>query len=419
MDQFGTLASHPPQSRAGIARTTWLLISIRAIRSIGQGALVVDFALYLHALKWSAVGISAVLSASLLFGSVLTLLVGPLSDRIGRRGFVLAYEVTQMAAGAIALASSAAWLIWFAAMLGGFGRGGNGAAGPFSAVEQAWLAQSISPAQRGRVYSLNAASGLIGMAIGAVLAALPALLRKMLPGPLAYRLLFLLVILCSVLCFALALRGHDAEAHGSARPPRQDETGSAVRRRENSLIGRLVFSNLLNGAAIGLTGPLISYWFALRFGKGPELIGPMIALGFVGSALAAIATGRLSERVGVVRAVVSLRLVGMALMFALPFAPSFSMAAVIYLLRGVFSRGTQGARNALSMSIVRAGRRGMAASVSNVSVQIPRAIGPVFAGLMFEDGLLGLPFMVGALFQLASIVVYDRSFRNSDPSRPR
>ena len=50
------------------ARTTRLLITTRFVRSVGQGALAVDFTLYLRALHWSAVAISAVLSAALLVG---------------------------------------------------------------------------------------------------------------------------------------------------------------------------------------------------------------------------------------------------------------------------------------------------------------------------------------------------------------
>ena len=144
------------------ARTTRLLLTTRFIRSIGQGALAVDFSLYLRALNWSAVSISVVLSVALLMGVVLTLFAGPLSDRGGRRRFLFAYEAAQCVAGLSALLSAQPAILYAAAMVGGFGRGGNGAAGPFSPVEQAWLAQSVSPLRRGPVYSLNAALGFLG-----------------------------------------------------------------------------------------------------------------------------------------------------------------------------------------------------------------------------------------------------------------
>jgi len=148
------------------ARATRLLLATRFLRSIGQGALAVDFALYLRALNWSAVAISALLSAALMVGVILTLFAGPLSDRGGRKRFLFAYEAAQAIAGVVALVSAQPWLLGAAALVGGFGRGGNGGAGPIGPVEQAWLAQAVAPIRRGPVYSLNAALGFMGNAVG-------------------------------------------------------------------------------------------------------------------------------------------------------------------------------------------------------------------------------------------------------------
>ncbi|HVC60792.1 MAG TPA: MFS transporter [Acetobacteraceae bacterium] len=396
------------------ARTTRLLIVTRFVRSIGQGALAVDFTLYLRALHWSAVAISFVLSVALLAGVVLTLVAGPLSDRGGRRRFLFAYEAAQCLAGMVAFLSSQPAILAAAAMAGGFGRGGNGGAGPFAPVEQAWLAQSVSAMRRGPVYSLNAALGFLGNAIGAVLAAAPARLHAVLPGALAYRPLFLLSALGSLLCCALILRTPDREAvvtHGSAVA---DPASHAVERRENRLVLRLMIANMVNGAGVGATGPLIAYWFAVRFGEGPAEIGPLMAAGFLMAAVASVATGFLSKSLGIVRAVVAMRLVGLALLVALPFAPGFGTAAVLYVLRGMFNRGTTGARSALSVSIVRPQRRGFAASMANVSMQVPRSVSPVLTGLLFAAGDLALPFLIGAAFQGAYLAIYYWSFGQID-----
>ena len=77
-----------------------LLVGARAARSVGQGALVVAFTLYLHALDWSGTSIGALLMASLLLGAVLTLAFGPLSDRVGRRRMIVIYEFAQALAAA-------------------------------------------------------------------------------------------------------------------------------------------------------------------------------------------------------------------------------------------------------------------------------------------------------------------------------
>lgn len=392
-------------------RTTRSLLTIRFIRSIGQGALAVDFTLYLRALGWSAPAISAVLGGALALGVVLTLIAGPLSDRGGRRPFLFVYEFAQWLAGLVAVFSAAPGMLWAAALVGGFGRGGNGAAGPFAPVEQAWLAQALTPAQRGPVYSLNSALGFLGNAAGAVIAALPSVVRGALPGALSYRPLFLLSAVGSLLCCALVLRTPDTEAEPAPEtPPTPNED-----RRENRLVLRLMIANVMNGVGVGATGPLIAYWFAVRFGEGPAEIGPLMAAGFLMAAVSSLGAGVLSRWLGVVRAVVAMRLVGLALLIALPFAPSFGLAAVLYVLRGMFNRGTTGARNALNVSIVRARRRGFASSMGNVSMQLPRAVSPMLTGVLFADGDLGLPFLIGAAFQGAYLALYYWGFRRVDP----
>lgn len=396
------------------ARTIRLLLTTRFVRSIGQGALAVDLTLYLRALHWSAVTISAVLSGALLVGVVLTLIAGPLSDRGGRRRFLFGYEAAQCVAGLAAVVSAQPMVLGAAAMVGGFGRGGNGSAGPFAPVEQAWLAQAVSPSRRGPVYSLNAALGFLGNAVGAVCAALPDHLHATLPGALAFRPLFLLSALGSLLCCALILRTPDSETGPSGIAAVEEPAAPGVHRQENRLILRLMLANAMNGAGVGATGPLIAYWFAVRFGEGPGEIGPLLAGGFLMAAVASVATGWLSRRLGIVRAVVAMRLVGLALLIALPFAPSFGVAGVLFVLRGMFNRGTTGARGALSISIVRARRRGFAAGMANVSAQVPRSVSPMLTGFLFAAGDLALPFFIGAAFQGAYLGLYYWGFGQFD-----
>lgn len=406
-----------------IHRDTLLLIVARSIRSVGQGALVVDFSLYLHALGWSAGTIGTVLGAALAIGAGLTLFVGPLSDRVGRRRLIVFYEIAQAVAAAAAFVTSDPWILVPAAIVGGFGRGANGAAGPFGPVEQAWLAHRLAAGDRGPIFGLNAAAGFFGMGIGAFIAMLPAYLTPWLPGASAFRPLFLIVLAGSLACLGLILRIADEPRRSVRRvaaedgsPGRADPRDDAARtREENRLMLRVVMVNALNGIGMGLVGPLMAYWFELRFGKGPQPLGAMMAVGFLLSGISSVGVGQISRRIGLVRSVVVTRIAGLVLMIALPFAPTFWIAAAIYLLRALFNRGTAGPRQALYVSLVRRRRRGLVGSLGNVSQQIPRAIGPAIAGIMFDAQMFVLPFLIAAGFQVAFLFAYDRSFRASDP----
>ncbi len=422
-----------PEGR--LPRAVPLLMGARFARAVGQGALVVGFTLYLHALGWGATSIGAVLSAALFVAVALTLLVGPASDRFGRRHFLLAYEAVALLSALLALCSSQPWVLGLGALLGGFGRGANGAAGPFGPLEQAWLAQDLTPADRPRVFSLNAALGFWGMAVGALLAALPALWQRELPGALAFRPLFVLPLLGSMIGMWLVWKAPDhAERSARAAPtPAQPEaaavapstraaqatqaTGSA-RREQNRMLLRLAVANGFNGLGIGMVAPWMAYWFALRFDHGPASIGPALAAGFVCAALGAQLARHLSRRLGLVDTVVYMRAVGLALLLLTPLSPWFGLAAVGWAVRSAFNRGTIGVRQALVVGLTDEGRRGLAATVNNVSVMVPRAIGPALSGLMLARGWLVAPFLVAGVFQGAYLLAYRGFFGGIEDARP-
>ena len=400
--------SIPPSAvSTPLPRNVRLLIGMRAARSFGQGAMVAAFALYLHALGWHGAGIGAVLMTALLLGSALSLVVGPLSDRRGPRGFLLGYEAVQVAAALIALLTRTPWLLVAAAIIGGFGRGANGSAGPFAPAEQAWLALELPTARRAGVFSLSTAVGFFGMAGGALLAALPSWLSGHALRPADERLLFALPLLGSLICLGLLLA---TRATAPAAAPLRSPAATATRQRENHLLRRLVLVNAFNGFGIGLVGPLIAYWFALKFQLGLAAIGPGIALGFLLGASGSLLAGRLARRIGVVRAVVAMRGTGLALLLLLPLVPWFWLAVALYALRAACNQGTAGVRQALAAGLTGAERRGLASSLQNASMQLPRAVGPLLAGALFHAGYLVLPFLLGAAFQGAYLLLYARFF---------
>ncbi|HUN39477.1 MAG TPA: MFS transporter [Acetobacteraceae bacterium] len=397
-----------------LPRTAKLLIACRAVRSLGQGALVADFAFYLAALHWTPVQMGAVYMGGLTLGAAMTLVSGPLSDRFGRKPFLLAYSIAQVFAALAALLSAApVWLVP-ASLIGAFGRGANGAAGPFGPVEQAWLSDGLDPADFGPVYSLNAAVGFAGMGTGALLAALPAWWQHWLPGPLRYRPLFLLVLFGALASLVLLIWMTDAPrpvARGNASPP-----AAAMRawQQERGMLLRLVGINALNGLAIGIIGPFMAYWFYLRFGVRPAEIGPVLAVGCFVATFSSVATGWLARRLGTAMSVVTMRLAGLVLFVALPFAPSYGLAATCYVLRAACNRGTAGARQAVGLKLVGSSRRGLAASLNAISMQAPRALGPLIGGLLLESNLLALPFLLAAALQAVYLALYGRTFRAID-----
>lgn len=405
------------RTKPPLSRNVRLLIGMRAARSVGQGAMVASFTLYLHALGWTGTAIGAVLMGALLFGTLLTIIVGPLSDHGGRRAFLLAYDALQALVAVIAMLTTTPWLLVAAAVIGGFGRGANGSAGPFSPVEQAWLAIELPMQRRGSVFSSNSAVGYIGMGTGALLAAFPAWWFGHAMSTVDYRLLFVLPLAGSLASFALMWMAREPAGFTSAAI--KTSGGDTIRRTENRLLAKLVIANSLNGLGIGLIGPLIAYWFAIKFQRGLVDIGPGIALAFLFSAVGAFIAGAVARRRGIMNTVLWMRGTGIVLLVAMPLVPWFWIAMALYIVRGASNRGTGGVRQALAAGLTRVERRGLASSVQNISIQLPRAIGPVIGGALFHAGYLTLPFLLGAALQLGYLVLYARFFGAHEAARVR
>ena len=396
------LKLHPTARRLLIART---------VRSVAQGALVVDLSLYLNALHWSGLAIGLVLAGGGLSAAVLSLGIGHMSDRLRRRPFLLWNELFTLLCGLAALLSASPLVLAVAIVLAGFGRGMNGAAGPFGPAEQAWLADVVPVADRGWVYSCNNALAFFGMGLGALLAMLPAWWAASADPHRTYAFLFLLVIAGALVNFLLLL-GAEERRREVTPPP-----GARILRMhrwENHLLWRLGRLNVLNGLSMGLVGPLISYWFALRFGVGPDSIGAVMAGTFVLTGVMAFYTGHLTLRHGLSRAVVWSRGIGVALLLLLPFMPWFWLAATAYMLRLASGGAAVGARQAQIVSLVRDERRGLAASVNAASFQLPQSAGPVIAGPLIAAGFFVAPFCLAAALQLVYVVGYDRVFSRYD-----
>ncbi len=416
---------------AAVRKTVFRLRACRFVRAIGQGVLLVVFSLYLIELGWSPAAVGVLFTASGLVTAAASWLVGMVSDRKGRRIFLIAYESVTAAVAFLLTWIAQPILLVLACLLVGFGRTQSGRPGVASPAEQAWFAGGAAKDKRGMLFSVNAALGFFGMAAGSLLTGLVPALRTWLPGLLAYRPLFLLVGLGAMLNLILlrgtsesrpidepeasAVRGH----HEGNELARNEHQTDKITRGENIIMAKLALVNGLNGIAIGLTSPLLVYWFSLRFGVGPGSIGPVFAATYLLTAVSSVVTGRLTERIGVVKAVVIVRLVAVAMTVALPLMPSFALAAMVHILRSAIARGSQGARQALAVSLVRDKRRGVASSINTISLTLPHAAGPSIAGIFLAAGYLTLPFLMGACTQLLYAILYGTTFRRYDISRSK
>ncbi|CCW34161.1 sugar phosphate permease [Chthonomonas calidirosea] len=394
------------------------LILVRGVRAVGQGAMIVSFTLYLRELGWSAAAIGLLLSAIGLINAALSLFFGALGDKMGPKRLLLLH---QSLVGLILLPMlfySGRFLITVAAFVGNLGRGQNGAAGPFSAVETAWLAGFLHSQERGNAFSLNSAAGFFGMAVGSLLAALQPLWQPLFHGDSAFRPLFLLPILAAIFAVGVLSTVPDIAPKPPIQSPHSTSPSIRIRIQEGlrdfRMLILLSLTNAFNGFAIGMTSPLISYWFAVRYHVGPERIGSAFLFTFLLTGISALLTGHLTQRVGLIRSVVIPRSIGLLLLVLLPLAPTYPLAALLYILRSAFNRGTVGARQAVAIGLIPERWRALGISINNISSSFPSAVGPSLSGWMLQADELALPFYCAACLQGFYLVLYFLLFRHVD-----
>jgi MFS family permease len=381
-----------------------LLFAARALRSFSFGWLSVILALYLAARGFSAAGIGAVFTATMVEDALLTMALSTLAGRVGPAR-LMALTAPLIALGGLLLATAESrWLLVVGAVLGTLSPNGQDA-GPFSPLEHSLLPGALrgGPAVRGFAWynlvalaSAAAGAGAAGLVLGgAQRAGVPELeaQRAML---LAYGAAGLVL---TGIYVRLALRPAAARA-----PVARPATGALGLGRSRGVVLQLAGLQGLDALAGGfIMQSLVAYWLHLRFDASPEALGALFFGTNLLSALSFLVATRVAERVGLLNTMVFTHLPSNVLLLAVPFMPSFASAAAMLLARHLLSQMDVPTRQAYAVALVAPEERAAAAGLT-VSVRaLAQAAAPVFAGVSMATAATPLPF----LFAGGLKIVYD------------
>ena len=392
------------------------------MRSFATAFLTVVFPLYLAQQHDSSTQVGAILTIGSLVGAVLMAAVGVVSDRIGRRPVLVAVGLLG-ALGALALAASTdVVVVVVASGLGGIGRGGGagsgGAFGPFFPAEQPLLAASVPAEQRTKSFGRLGFIGVLAAAAGSLVAAVPTALHGAgMSWTDAYKVVFLIGAGASLLVAAVSvpLREHrlrrvsrGAAASGTSATT----TSSPVGLTTSQLIGRLGFTNALNGFGFGFLGPLLTYWFHVRFGAGPAEMGVLYTVVNLVSALPFLGAHRLTRRLGAVRTVVVTRGASVLMLLLMAFMPGFLLAALLLNLRTICNSLGLPARQSYAMGAADDRRRGTVAALSTLPSMLTSSVSPAVGGALMGV-FVDVPVLGAAVFMAANTVTYYLAFRHA------
>lgn len=406
-------------SLRGLDRNGRLLFTLRTLRMFGYGFLAVVLVLYLAALGLDAFTIGAVLTLTLVGDTLISLWLTTNADRIGRRRVLVAGSSLMVVAGVVFALTSWPPLLILAATVGVISPTGN-EVGPFLAVEQAALSESIHGTRRTATFAWYNLVGYVATASGALLAGIVSqgLLDRGLAAADAYRAV---VIGYALIGLAMAIGCSRLGAAVEAPPRTEPVTGAIGRRlglgRSKGVVLRLsaLFSiDAFAGGFIPLS--LMAYWFHLRYGVEPAVLGAVFFASNLLAAVSALSAARIAARIGLVNTMVFSHLPSNVLLILIPLMPTLPLAVAVLLLRFSLSQMDVPTRQSYVMAVVDPDERSAAAGVTGIARTTGAAISPsISAVLVSNAGLASLPFYLAGGLKIAYDLLLYRAFRSIRP----
>lgn len=394
----------------------WLYAG-RALRSFGTAFLTVVFPLYLAAEGYRSAGIGTILTIGGVATAALVVAVGVGGDRYGRRPMLLLLAGLGVLGGLLMALTGNVVAVAVASGLGGVGRGGGagsgGSWGPVFPAEQPLLAASVEPRARTAAFGRISFVGVIAGALGSLVPLLADYLHatgwSWLP---AYRLLFLLgaAVALGMVAVTLPIR-ESAPAGGVLAAP---TTGAPSALSTRQLVGRLGLTNALNGLGFGFLGPLLTYWFHVRYGVGPGQLGVLYTVINLVTALPYLGAARLAQRLGAVRAVTVTRAVSVASLVLMAWMPTYALAGMVYALRMAFNSLGMPARQSYVMGVADERHRGAVAAFGSLPAQVTASISPAVGGVLMAS-FVDTPLYGAAFFMACNLISYWYAFKDAPP----
>ncbi|MBA3877357.1 MAG: MFS transporter [Anaerolinea sp.] len=383
----------------------------------GYGFLAVVLVLYLAALGLDAPAIGAILTLTLIGDTLISLWLTTRADRFGRRRVLVAGSLLMVGAGVMFAGTSWVPLLVLAATIGVISPTGN-EVGPFLAVEQAALSQATPDARRTPTFAWYNLAGYVATAVGALSAGFvsQALLGAGLASVDAYR-----AIVIGYAIVGLTMAAVFARLGPGVEAPVTPKADDGIRRRlglgrSKGIVARLSALFALDSFAGGFVPQsLMAYWFHLRFGVEPALLGGIFFGANLLAAASSLSASRIAARIGLVNTMVVTHLPSNVLLILVPLMPSLPLAIAVLLLRFSLSQMDVPIRQSYVMAVVEPGERSAAAGVTGIARTTGAAISPALsAPLIASAAFTGLPFFIAGGLK----IVYDLSLWAAFRARP-
>jgi MFS family permease len=377
--------------------------------AVGLGAVILGLLLVAQDLQSTQIG--AVITAGLAGNACAALLITLRGSRDGLKRRLVALSLLSAAGGVaitVAVSLPLTLLAAFVGMLNGMGRD----RGPLLILDQAILPSAIDDRQRTKAFAWYNVIQDTGHALGALLAAGCGTLvgTAALSQSGVYRLGMLVYAALMVLtALAYAALTRMAESPRTA-------TLQAITPETKRIVVRLSLLFGLDGLASGfVTTAALTAFFMHHFEVAPETIGALFFAARVANVISHLAAARIARRFGLVNTMVWTHIPSSVLLATVPFASSFALAAILFLIRESLVEMDVPTRQSYVMAMVGPDERVFASGVTGLVRLAAWAISPVIGGIVAEGLAAFTPFAACAGAKILYDLLLYRSFGRLKP----
>ncbi|MBI1741623.1 MFS transporter [Candidatus Acetothermia bacterium] len=400
-----------------LTRDGLLLFSTRIVRLFAYGFLSVVLVLYLAQIGLNESQIGLLLTLTLIGDTAISLWMTTAADRIGRRHMLIVSAGLMIFAGVLFVLTDNFVLLLVAAIIGVISPSGS-EVGPFLSIEQAALTQLISSEQRTKIFAWYNLVGSFATALGALASgALAQGLQSAGYAPMeSYRAI---VIGYALLGFVLALLFLRLSSVIEATQVTQASLAKnwLGLHRSRSVVLKLSALFALDSFAGGFViQAILAYWFHVRFGVEPAVLGGIFFGANILAGISALAAASIASRIGLINTMVWTHIPSNILLILVPLMPNLALAITVLLLRFSISQMDVPTRQSYTMAVVNPDERSAAAGITGVARTTGAALSPMLTGpLLANPALMGMPFVLAGGLKIVYDLLLYQSFRSHKP----
>ncbi len=394
-----------------------ILFASRILRLFAYGFLSVVLVLYLAASGLSEREIGLLLTLTLVGDAAVSLYITTSADRVGRRRMLLVGAALMVFAGVLFATTRSFLPLLIGATFGVISPSGN-EVGPFLAIEQAALADSVPASRRTWTFAWFTLVGSFATALGALAGGgLAQALQAGGTAPLAsYRAVVLGYALVGVFLVPVFFHLSPAIEPLPLTPVKERpaflhaDLGLGPSR---SVVLRLAGIFSIDSFAGGfVVQSFVAYWFHTRFGVAPATLGSIFFGANILAGISALSATRIARKIGLLNTMVVTHLPSNVLLLLVPLMPNLTLAVTVLLLRFSISQMDVPTRQAYTMALVTPGERSAAAGVTGIARTAGASLAPLFASPLYASAALSsLPFFISGGLKIVYDLLVWWSFR--------